>query len=216
MAKTTAIVSVDSLILAAGRAGDTMLSKVREAAKLAASELESHLPLKERVAAVITSHADAFKTAGHNVKALFTDAITLLACGDSFVLVPNGKDAAGKPVERTVNASVAVDLPKHAMRDAAKQVRDQEGIGRAKASKPVAAKQSAESELTTVLAELSELLRHADKVDALARYFATQGYTLMATGTTAPAPVKTASRGSKPKMSMADLPSIMVHGAATA
>ena len=57
-----AVSPVDALILAAGKAAGTMYSKTLEAAKLAKLELDGKLPMAERIAAVMTAHADAFKT----------------------------------------------------------------------------------------------------------------------------------------------------------
>ena len=70
-----------------------------------------------------------FDAAGHNVRALFKDALTLHAaaqCPVSIEII--GKD--GKKAEAQITASEAVDLPKHGMREAAKQVREVHGMAR--------------------------------------------------------------------------------------
>lgn len=118
-------------ILAAGKAAQSMLNKCREGAKIAAAQLNPALPLAERLDAVMSLYAEDFKTAGHNVKALFKDALLLLAADTCPVSVEViGKD--GKKVEAQTTAGAAVDLPKHAMREAAREVREVHGMARAK------------------------------------------------------------------------------------
>jgi hypothetical protein len=106
-----------------------MLAKCKEAAKAASAQLDAKKPLGERIAAVVALYADDFKAAGHNVKSLFTDALTLHAAEAAPVVVSViGKD--GKKADEATTAAKAVDLSKHNMRDAAKQVREQNGLGR--------------------------------------------------------------------------------------
>lgn len=209
MAKANTTPTVDSLILAAGKAGDTMLAKVREAAKLAASELDGAKPLAERIAAVMTAHADAFKTAGHNVRALFSDAITLLACAGDRVVIAGPKDSSVD-----MAAKDAVDQPKHAMRAAARDVREAHGIGRAKKAAspaaPTAPKQSTADEFRNTLADLAEHIKDAANVSALVRFFDAAGYVLAPKAATVQAPKVQRA----PKVSMADLPGQRVAGAA--
>lgn len=207
MAKATTP-TVDSLILAAGKAGDTMLAKVREAARLAAAELDTSKPLADRIAAVMTAHADAFKTAGHNVRALFSDALTLLACPFDKVEITGPKNSVTTP-----SAAESVDLPKHAMREAAKQVRAQHGMGRKttpKAAAPAPAKQSTADEFRNTLADLAEHIKDAANVSALVRFFDAAGYVLAPKAATVQAPKVQRA----PKVTMADLPGQQVKGAA--
>ena len=125
----TRIAAVGTLINEAGQAASTMLAKCKEAAKAASAQLDSKKPLGERIAAVVALYADDFKAAGHNVKSLFTDALTLHAAEAAPVVVSViGKD--GKKADESTTAAKAVDLSKHNMRDAAKQVREQNGLGR--------------------------------------------------------------------------------------
>lgn len=208
--KPTATVTVDSLILAAGKAADSMLAKTREAAKLAASELDTSKPLADRIAAVMTAHAEAFKTAGHNVKALFADALTLLACAGDRVVVAGPKGSS-----QDMAAKDAVNAPKHAMRAAARDVREAHGIGRAKkaaaAAPVVAPKIDREAEFKNVLAELAEVLKNPEHVDRLTQFLAVAGYVLAPKAAVANAP-KPATRAPKP--TMASLPGTVVKGAA--
>lgn len=200
-----AAVTVDSLIIAAGKAGDTMLARVREAARMAATELDHSKPLADRIAEVMKAHADAFTKAGHNVRALFSDALTLLACPADNVEIPGPKDSIAHHT-----AAQAVDLAKHGMREAAKQVRAAHGIGRKTTPKPVitatAPKIDREAEFKNVLAELTEVLKDADQVDRLIKFLDVAGF-VMARKVS----VKTATRT---KPTMADLPATRIKGAA--
>ena len=118
-----------ALILKAGKAAASMLQCCKEAAAVAAAQLNPAQPMGERIDAVCALYADDFKAAGHNVRALFKDALTLLAAGQTPVTV-DAVGADGKKVETHVTAADAVKMPKHAMRDAAKQVREAHGLAR--------------------------------------------------------------------------------------
>lgn len=121
--------SIGTLINEAGQAAQSMLTKCKEAAQKAAAQLDPAKPMGERIGAVVSLYAADFTAAGHNVKALFVDALTLHAAAQCPVMVNTiGKD--GKKVDTPVTAAEAVNMPKHAMKDAAKQVREAHGIGR--------------------------------------------------------------------------------------
>ena len=147
-AKTAATVTVatrdaaiGTLINEAGQAAQSMLTKCKEAAAKAALQLDPAKPMGERISTVVALYAVDFQAAGHNVKSLFVDALTLHAAAQCPVMVNTiGKD--GKKVDTPSTAAEAVNMPKHAMRDAAKQVREVHGIGRKAGggSKPKAAK----------------------------------------------------------------------------
>ena len=118
-----------ALILKAGKAAASMLTACKEAAAIAAKQLNAAKPMPERIGAVVLLYTADFATAGHNVKSLFVDALVLHACAQTPVTVTvTGKD--GKKVETHTTAAQAVDMPKHAMKDAAKQARDANGMGR--------------------------------------------------------------------------------------
>ena len=107
-----------------------MLAKCKEAAAAAAKQLDAAKPIAERIDAVMSLYAADFTAAGHNVKALFKDALTLHAAGQTPVLVSViGKD--GKKQDEKCTALEAVNASKHNMRDAAKQVRELNNMGRA-------------------------------------------------------------------------------------
>lgn len=141
--------TVGTLINKAGRAAASMLALCKEAAGIAAAQLNPAQPMGERIDAVCALYADDFKAAGHNVKALFKDALTLHAAAQTPVTVA-AIGADGKKVDQHVTAAEAVAMPKHAMRDAAKQVREAHGLarkagaGRKPAAKPAAPTTAAE------------------------------------------------------------------------
>lgn len=208
--------AVDKLILEAGKASATMTAKSIEAAKLAAAELDMSKPLADRIAAVVAAHATAFATAGHNVKAIFSDALTLLAAPSDKVMVPTF-DAAGRKVadvQETITADKAVNLAKHTMRDAAKQVREHAGIGRKVAPRTPAAKVTKEPDsalMNRVLSELADALKIDGFADRMIRVLDVAGFVCarkvkVTKVADKPAPVKT----------MADLPGLMVQGTASA
>lgn len=118
-----------ALILKAGKAAASMFAACKEAATIAAAQLNPALPMGERIETVVSLYAADFAAAGHNVKALFKDALTLHACGQTPVTV-TVTDKAGKKVEQHVTAAQAVDMPKHALKDAVKQAREAHGLGR--------------------------------------------------------------------------------------
>ena len=129
------VTEVTTLILDAGKAASTMLTCCKDAAKLAAAQLDSTLAMAPRIAQVTALYAEEFKTAGHNVKSLFVDALTLHAAAQCPVSIET-IGTNGKKVETQTTAAAAVELPKHAMREAAKQVREVHGMGRKRAEKP--------------------------------------------------------------------------------
>jgi len=121
--------TIGTLINEAGQAAQSMLTKCKEAAQKAAAQLDPAKPMAERIGAVVSLYAADFTAAGHNVKSLFVDALTLHAAAQCPVMVNTiGKD--GKKVDTPTTAAEAVNMPKHAMKDAAKQVREVHGIGR--------------------------------------------------------------------------------------
>ncbi len=123
------IAAVGTLINQAGQAAASMLSLCKEAAAKAAKQLDGAKPMQDRIGEVVALYKTDFESAGHNVKALFVDALTLHAAAQTPVSVSViGKD--GKKADEHTTAAKALAMPKHAMRDAAKQVRDVHGMGR--------------------------------------------------------------------------------------
>ena len=120
---------VATLIAGAGKAAATMLQKCKEAAQVASAQLDPAKPMAARIDDVVALYADDFKAAGHNVRALFKDALTLHAASSAPVVVrAKGKDDKMEDVPMT--AIDALKTSKHSMRDAASQVREANGMGR--------------------------------------------------------------------------------------
>lgn len=122
-----------ALILQAGQAAASMLELCKQAGKAAAAQLNPATPIGQRIADVVALYAADFATAGHNVKALFVDALTLHAAAQTPVTV--SAIVNGKKADVHVTAADAVNMPKHAMRDAAKQVRESIGTARKTSTK---------------------------------------------------------------------------------
>ena len=120
---------VATLIVGAGKAAATMLQKCKEAAQVASVQLDPAKPMAARIDDVVALYTDDFKAAGHNVRALFKDALTLHAASSAPVVVrAKGKDDKMEDVPMT--AIDALKTSKHSMRDAASQVREANGMGR--------------------------------------------------------------------------------------
>lgn len=122
-----------ALILKAGKAAASMLALCKEAGKAAAAQLNPETPVGQRIADVVALYSADFTAAGHNVKALFVDALTLHAAAQTPVTVKTIVN--GKAQDMHITAGAAANLPKHAMRDAAKQVREAIGTARKTSTK---------------------------------------------------------------------------------
>jgi hypothetical protein len=171
MSKKTTVANTETrsadvglLIKQAGKAADSMLAKCKEAAKMASSQLNPALPLAQRIESVVLLYAEDFKQAGHNVKALFKDALTLHAAAQTPVSVEViGKD--GKKAEEQLVAEKATELPKHAMREAAKQVREAHGMARKPAAKKPATVTKTETPKTDVKTESDQFSDWLGQID---------------------------------------------------
>ena len=104
-------------------ASATMLASCKAAAKAAAKQLDSKLPLRDRIEVVMVCYRETIGD-DHNVRANFKDALTLLAAAQAPVSI----EVRGQEIQTT--AAAAVDQPKHVMKAAAKAVRDDNGMGR--------------------------------------------------------------------------------------
>jgi hypothetical protein len=125
-----AIVRSTEVVLTIKKAADAagnMYKHSVAAAKLAAQNPpEGALP--EVIAAIMGEYAPELADAGHNVKAIFKDALTLALSPTTAISLESKKD--GQVVEIHTTADKAVDMSKHAMREAAKQVREENGMAR--------------------------------------------------------------------------------------
>lgn len=121
--------AVINAISAAVTAQGTVLAACKEAAKQASVQFDKSHGIKEKIENIMDLYKDEL-AADHNVRALFKDALTLFAAADTPVSVEvkrRGEDAE----ELHTTAQDAVSLPKHQMREAAKQVREANGMARA-------------------------------------------------------------------------------------
>lgn len=103
---------------------NSVYDATREAAKLAATQLDESVSLKARVDSVVALYADELAEC-HNVRANFSAMLLLLAAGSQPVslVARDGK-------EYHLTAAQAVNETKHYMREAAKEIREANGIGR--------------------------------------------------------------------------------------
>ena len=156
-----------ALILKAGKAAASMLQLCKEAGKAAAAQLNPATPIGQRIADVVALYADDFKTAGHNVKSLFVDALTLHAAAQTPVTVKTIVN--GKAQDMHLTAGAAASLPKHAMRDAAKQVREAIGTARKVSPKKAAPKMPAAApapDMTVTATEIDGFSQWLANLDA--------------------------------------------------
>lgn len=161
--------STAALILKAGEAANSMLAFCKEAAKAAAAQLNPAKPMGERIETVMALYAADFATAGHNVKSLFKDALTLHAAAQTPVTV--SAMVNGKKTDVHVTAEKAADMPKHAMKDAAAQVRAANGLSRKSGGgrKPAAAKMPvapAAPDMTVTAGEIDGFSQWLENFDA--------------------------------------------------
>jgi hypothetical protein len=156
-----------ALILKAGKAAASMLELCKQAGKAAAVQLNPATPIGQRIADVVALYADDFKTAGHNVKSLFVDALTLHAAAQTPVTVKTIVN--GKAQDMHITAGAAAGLPKHAMRDAAKQVREAIGTARKTSTKTKTTKMPAAPaapDMTVTATEIDGFSQWLENLDA--------------------------------------------------
>lgn len=172
----------------AEKAAGTMLAATKEAALLAAEQIDPKLPIGQRIELVMLCYADALSGVNHNIKAIFKDIITLKAAESCPVSV-EVIGAKGKKVESHITAGEAVDLSKHAVRSAAQEVREVHGLGRKKAARKAAPaapageaapdmKPTEQERFSAWLGEMDEFIKDAILHPQIVAHLATLGYTL--------------------------------------
>ena len=171
---------VQKAIKAAGAAGNTMLAQCKVAAQAAVKQVNPELGFRERVGSIMTMYAEDFTKAGHNVRSIFGDCLVLLLAPTVAITVD--KIVKGEKREHHCEAAEALALPKHALRDAAKQVREEKGIGRKTAKATVKSPSkvvdtTAESAFQAWLANAEYLVDVAHHTQVVSR-FAELGYVL--------------------------------------
>jgi hypothetical protein len=180
MSNETPVITVDGLLQEACIASGTMTTKTKEAAKLAAAELDAKISsLAERVKAVVAAHAKGYAD-NHNVKAIFSDTLWLLA-------VPNAKvesKIANEATPKIFTAAQSIDLPKHQLRDAAKQVRESVGAARVSGGGTKAKAVPAPAPLTndTFYSVLESKLRDAGELAKVVQALENAGYSVIKKG----------------------------------
>jgi hypothetical protein len=85
--------------------------------------------LAARIDAVYAAYADDLKSVDHNVKAIFKDCLLLCLAPDTTISLEGKVD--GKKVDVQTTAKSAVDMSKHNLKEAAKQVREANDMARA-------------------------------------------------------------------------------------
>lgn len=125
--------AVTALIGEAIAAAGTMVAKVREAAKAAAAQFNPAATPNDNVKRVVAMYADDLADDA-NVKALFSDALWLLAANSVPVTVMVGKE------EKHIKAGAAIEMAKHGLKAAASQARAAHGAGRKPAVRKPAGK----------------------------------------------------------------------------
>ena len=157
-----------ALILKAGEAAATMLQSCKEAATIAAAQLNPVTPIGQRIADVVALYSADFTTAGHNVRALFVDALTLQAAAQTPVTVKAMVNGKAQDVHTTAGEAAA--MPKHAMREAAKQVRESIGTARKTTTKtkPAAKMPAAPAapDMTVTASEIDGFSKWLENLDA--------------------------------------------------
>ena len=106
----------------------TVYSSLRFAAATAAPELDTSKEVRESVREVLDRYTEHFD-GDHNLKAVFTDFLTLHFAADAPIVIERKVD--GEMKEEYTNGEAATQLAKHDMRKAAKAAREDLGAGRA-------------------------------------------------------------------------------------
>jgi len=121
--EVVALTTVIAALTKAKQASASVLASCKEAALGAEKQLNPNLPIRDRIEVVMIAYRE---TIGDdiNVRSNFKDALTLLACAQAPVSIV----VKGEEVHTT--GREALDMPKHAMKAAAKAVRDDNGLGR--------------------------------------------------------------------------------------
>jgi hypothetical protein len=158
----------------------TVYASLREAAQFAAPELDLSKALGESVREVRNNYSEYF-AGDHNLQAVFTDLLTLHYAADSAVSFERKR---GKEVEEVhTTAEQAVQMSKHDMRKAAKEVRENEGEGRKsgggrKPRTPEAKSGTTKNLTTSAASAIENLLKSEAGIQALRELLKANGYQL--------------------------------------
>jgi len=125
---------VEALLTEAGQFASSMMTKIRTAAKIASETFVADAGVKDNVENAMAEYAKVLRDIDdHNVKANFNSALWVLAAELQRiqVSVPQPHKPGTARVEKSVPAGEVINMSKHVLRDAAKQVREQVGAARA-------------------------------------------------------------------------------------
>ena len=114
----------------AAKAATNMLTFCRQAADMAASQLDMAEEPKTRVQTVVTIYNPAFVGVDANVKQNFIAFLTLHAFPDAPVTTTKKVDDEKIDIHSTAAEILAKPVSKHTLRDVAKQVREHAGTAR--------------------------------------------------------------------------------------
>jgi len=158
----------------------SVYGSLRLAAQFAAPELDLDKPLGESVREVRNNYSEYF-AGDHNLQAVFNDFLTLHYAADTAVSFERKR---GKEVEEVhTTAEQAVQMSKHDMRKAAKEVRESEGEGRStgggrKPRTPEAKPGTAKNLTTSAASAIENLLKSEAGIQALRELLKAKGYQL--------------------------------------
>lgn len=158
----------------------SVYGSLRLAAQFAAPELDTDKPVGEAVREVRTNYSEYF-AGDHNLQAVFTDFLTLHYAADTAVSFERKR---GKEVEEVhTTAEQAIELSKHEMRKAAKEVREAEGEGRKSGGgrtprTPTAKSGTAKNLTTSAASAIENLLKSEAGIQALRELLKAKGYQL--------------------------------------
>ena len=170
----------------AAKAATNMLTFCRQAADMAASQLDMTEEAKTRVQTVVSVYNPAFVGVDANVKQNFVAFLTLHAFPDAPVTTTKKVDDEKIDIHTTAGDILAKPISKHTLRDVAKQVREHAGTARKtgggakpKAAAPVVAPEASEMDafsawLDNLEEYLSDSVYHGKVVARLIE----AGYTL--------------------------------------
>ena len=114
----------------AAKAATNMLTFCRQAADMAASQLDMAEEPKTRVQTVVSAYNPAFVGVDANVKQNFVAFLTLHAFPDAPVTTTKKVDDEKIDIHSTAAEILAKPVSKHTLRDVAKQVREHAGTAR--------------------------------------------------------------------------------------
>lgn len=156
----------------------SVYGSLRLAAQFASAELDLTQPCGAAVKEVRDHYSEYFQ-GDHNLRAVFSDFLTLHYAADAPLSIERKVDGAVQEVHTT--GGEAVELPKHDMRKAAKAIREQEGEARASGggrSARTTTNAPAQAIFASAKSAVENLLKSEAGVTALRELLRDNGYQL--------------------------------------